>query len=1106
MGDSKHPEAGPVLVTGGVYQWRGGQRPADVSANWDRLERRWYVFRPLAGVLELDSLPVRSEEGQLSLFSYVKALEAAHKAHKRLNLVVASDQFTWSEQLGNNGLDPELFRIQRDMNKDEGGITELFTFKTCEDFADFLIDMVVDEAAPAAARASLGKHADKLALRPDRELEGRFLAEAVLRLKPVQKATAGLTGAQHTLVRQVALARRAGEHVQGRAERLAREAEKLAGLAATAKEEAQAAVARGGELERQVAGLEEAVCRARIAERASTEAQRRQAAADAKAESTAWAQVPRVLELWEHEDELRQVNQMLADLSDEQAPLRESMEAAGASLFTKLTGELARLQEELPGLRAVQDGAEAETRVADAGRLAAVRTAADSQRLADSAWARSEAIEQVLASARSDGLLQKDETPPEAADRVAREEAAAREEQDSAQKQRERARVRRGELAAERTRCHKKLNETHRQHEEAWDELNAARRERDELKAEPRLRELAGLADEDLDLGAVGADLADLLDTQIEAADAAWAAERAQSLEDQRIREALEQDGFCPPPREVEEAVFALRAAGIETAVSGLQFLRETVPAHRHDDVLAAVPHLIGGVVVCGPDPDTDLAALVRRVGLSSRGVVAVGTQEQAAVLGGSGDGSTVVPVHPAMLDADAADRELERLTGRLEALDDRLRTLVRLREKDRALATRLRTYLSTCGPEAQAALEQRLAGLDEEVNELSARTQDLDSQTAAVEDEDRRATTRIDMSAKNLTVLAGLMPHLQSLVADFRDLPGLLDEVRRARGEEREQLARVEELACLYQDAQQRAAAAADRVKDCARVTARRAAEAQQLRRDLSKDLLERAARTEPQPASLRALGERWSRTRQDWESGISDRALQERRSTGEKLVDRLNQELDRQPEIRRRACALAERDEAADTERLQEQIGAAETAETAASDAAAEAGVLHRQAREAHQTALAAWENFLPAAAPSPSSASVTGNASSRNRKRPCSRPRRPSGTVACRRRPSAGTRTRLRATPCSWPRSRTRSAQPQATTRTSSTRPSQPRSWPKTSPRLSCWKPTVSPPPRRLTCCPRTPSASALTSPRLWTTPAVGMRQRSKPSRRRCGRWSV
>lgn len=965
-GDSKHPEAGPVLVTGGVYQWRGGQRPADVAANWDRLERRWYVFRPLAGVLELDTLPVRSEEGQLSLTSYIKALEAAHKAHRRLSLVVASDQFTWAEQLGNNGLDPELFRIQRDMNKDEGGITELFTFKTCEDFADFLIDMVVDEAAPAAARASLDKHADKLALRPDRELEGRFLAEAVLRLKPVQKATASLAGAQHTLVRQVALARKADEYVQGRARRLAKEAEALSELAATAKEEAAGAVARGGELERQVAGLEEAVCRARVAERADTEAQCKQAAADAKAQSAAWQQVPRVLELWEHEDGLRQVNRMLADLSEEQAPLREAMEAAGASLFTKITGELARLQDELPRLRAVQSDAEAEAKAADAGRLAAVRALADSQRLAESARARSEGIEQALASARAEGLLQRDETAPEAMDRIAREEAAALEEQGSAREQRERARVRRGELAAERTRCDKKLGETHRQHAEAWDELNAARRERDELKAEPRLRELARVADGDLDLLAVGADLVDLLDTQVEAADADLAGERAQALEDQRVREALEQDGFCPPPREVEEAVAALRAAGVGTAVSGLQFLRETVPAHRHDDVLAAVPHLIGGVVVCGPAPDTDLTTLVQRAGLSSRGVVAVGTQEQATVLGGSGGGFAVLPVHPAMLDADAADRELQQLTGRLEALDGRLRTLVQLREKDRALATRLRTYLNAYGPEAQAALEQRLAGLDEEVNELTERKQDLDAQASAVEDEDERAATRIDMSAKTLTALAGMTPRLRSLVADSRDLPILLDEVRRARGEEREQQARVEELDNLYQDAQQRAAAAAGRVKDCDRVTARRTAEAQQLRRDLPEDLMEHAARATQPSVSLRALGERWARTRQDWESGINDRALQERRATGQKLVDRLNQELGRHPETRRRACVLAERAEAADTERLQEQISAAEAAETATADVAAEAGVLHRQARAAHQVALAVWEEFLPAAKP--------------------------------------------------------------------------------------------------------------------------------------------
>ncbi|MFE7358860.1 hypothetical protein ACFU8Q_38700 [Streptomyces sp. NPDC057543] len=308
------------------------------------------------------------------------------------------------------------------------------------------------------------------------------------------------------------------------------------------------------------------------------------------------------------------------------------------------------------------------------------------------------------------------------------------------------------------------------------------------------------------------------------------AGERAQALDDQRVREALEHDGFCPPPREVEEAVAALRASGVDTAVSGLQFLRETVPAHRHDDVLAAVPHLIDGVVVCGPAPDVDLAAVVRRTGLSLRGVVAVGTQERATVLGdGNGNGFTVLPVHPAALDADAAERELRRLSGRPDALDDRLRDLTRLREKDRALAVRLRTHLEAFGPEAQAGLEQKLVRLDEKVNELTGLTQDLDAQASAVEDEDRRATARIDASARCLTDLAGLVPRMRLLVADSRELPGLLDEVRRARDEEREHQARVEELAAMYQDAQQRVASAADGVKDCVRVTRCRTAEVQQ-------------------------------------------------------------------------------------------------------------------------------------------------------------------------------------------------------------------------------------------------------------------------------------
>ncbi|MEU5980283.1 hypothetical protein [Streptomyces sp. NPDC047315] len=965
-GDSSHPEAGPVLVTGGVYQWQGGQRPADVAANWERLERRWYIFRPLVGVLAMGTLPVRNTEGQLSLTSYVKALETAGKAHRRLNLVVSSDQYTWAEQLGNSGLDPELFRVQRDMNKDEGGITSLFAFKTCEDFSDFLIDMVVDEAVPEAARSSLAKHADKLALRPDRELEGRFLAEAVLRLRPVQKATAGLAGAQGALGRQVALARRAGEHVRGRGGQLEREAGELAGSAAEAGREAEAAVARGEELEREVAGLDEAVCRARVAERAQAEEQCRQAAADAKAHSAGWKQVLRVLELSEHEEELREVNEMLEELSAEQAPLREAMEAAGARLFTRLTGELEHLGMEAPRLRAVQAEAEAEAQQADDARMAAVEAKGDARRWAEAAQARSEEIDRSITAAREEGLLRGAESVQQAMERAAGEEMVAQEEQRGAEAQRERARVRRSELVAERGRCEKSLGEVQRRHEEVWDELSAAYREQDALRAEPRLGELAGVQGQGLDLAAVGAELVDLLEGQVEAADAAAAGERAQALEDRRICEALERDGFCPAPQEVEEAVAALQAAGVSGAMSGLQFLRDTVPAHRHDDVLAAAPHLIGGVVVCDPVPETDLAAVVRRAGLLSCGVVAVGTQEQVTVLGGSEARFTVMPVHPAVLDADAADRELERLNSRLEALDGRLRALAGQREKDRALAARLRAHLSAFSPEAQAALEQRLGHLDEEVTELTAKARDLQAQAGAVEDEDRRATARIDTSARTLAALATLMPRLRSLAADFDALPGLVETVRQARGTEREQQARLEELALLYQDAQRRATAAADRAKECERAIVRRNGEVQQLRSVLPEDLVERAARAEQLSASLRALGERWTQARQDWENGISDKALQERRAAEQKQVARLNRELDRDPGIRRLAHVLAEKADGADSERLQEQIGAAEAAEAAAVEAASEATVLHRQAREAHWCAREAGERFVLALVP--------------------------------------------------------------------------------------------------------------------------------------------
>ncbi|MER5549899.1 hypothetical protein ABT072_47805, partial [Streptomyces sp. NPDC002589] len=197
-GDSDRPASGAVLLTGGVYQWRDRQRPADPSSNWERMERRWYLLRPQPGGLELDSLPVRTEDGQLTMSMYVKALEAANKTERRLHLAVADEQYEWEEHLGSHGLDPQVFKIQKAMNQEEGGITELFKFTSAEEFVDFLIDMVVDPAAPVAARAALSKHADKLAARPAREMEERFLAEAVLRLKPVQKSTAEVAAAEQT--------------------------------------------------------------------------------------------------------------------------------------------------------------------------------------------------------------------------------------------------------------------------------------------------------------------------------------------------------------------------------------------------------------------------------------------------------------------------------------------------------------------------------------------------------------------------------------------------------------------------------------------------------------------------------------------------------------------------------------------------------------------------------------------------------------------------------------------------------------------------------------------------------------------------------------------
>lgn len=965
--DSDQPAAGAVLLTGGVYQWRDRQRPADLATGWERLERRWYLLRPQPGGLELESLPVRAAEGQLTMSMYVKALEEAHKRERRIQLEVTDEQFEWEEQLGSHGLDPQVFKIQKVMNQEEGGITELFKFRSAEEFIDFLVDMVVDEAAPTAARAALSKHADKLAARPARELEERFLAEAILRLRPLQKATAAVAVAEQTLLQQTQLARRAGEHIRAQAERQEQESTSLGRRAEAAQDEAQEAEDRLEDRQRHVAAVREAVERLRVSDRESEHAAAHEAVGAAHRESAAWRALPWLMDLAGREAERREVNRLLASVHSEQAPLREAMEQAGAALYTKLQDSLTQLACETDQCRAALETSAAQVDVDERDYEETLAAAGRAESRAAAAEEHRKEEQTKLAQARRAGILGEREEPHEALERLAVEEEAAREHLQQARRQQQAARDRTRDIAAEQLTCAGRLSTARQQHDQVWEQWNSRQQEHRGLVGEPRLRELAGLGDTtgDLDLDEVGADLMSMLTDTVTNADAELVRERAQAFEDERLRAALDQEGFCPPPREVEQAVAALRERGAH-AVAGTQFLRDTVPAHRHDEVIAAIPHLIGGVVICGPVPGEDLTALARQANVALPTAIAVATDTTArTLLSQPLAGIGVLPLRPSVLDADAGEEELHRVTARLATLEERLAAITVRREADRALMARLREHLDAFGTRARAELEERLGHLDEEVNTLTEHMSLLARQAKEADAAGGQAERRATQHAKALTELAALIPQIRSLAEAARAVERWSSQGQQARAEARERRSTARGLKKRWQEAQQQQRTARVTLRQCSERKDRWTNWTEEIRQELPDDAITTARSTTVPEGSIHALRERWTQARQDWRSGISDTALQQRLTTTETAIDALGEKLtETGAEARARAAQLAEHAGTLDAEDLTSRIAAATDAHDQAVRAEAEAALLLRQASEAHTTAAAALEDRAPRA----------------------------------------------------------------------------------------------------------------------------------------------
>ncbi|MYW21694.1 hypothetical protein GT039_40540, partial [Streptomyces sp. SID2955] len=149
----QHVQTGECVVVGKASEWRGRQ----VSNDPRKFAEAWYSFRPGPG-LSLDNLPVAEAtavrppaEGtsgaqgrRRTMKGFRDALTEAGKAYPHLEVHWEEIHDRWIEHLGDLGLDPELFRYQREMNADEGEAAGLFAVKKDSDFTDLLLRAVTD--------------------------------------------------------------------------------------------------------------------------------------------------------------------------------------------------------------------------------------------------------------------------------------------------------------------------------------------------------------------------------------------------------------------------------------------------------------------------------------------------------------------------------------------------------------------------------------------------------------------------------------------------------------------------------------------------------------------------------------------------------------------------------------------------------------------------------------------------------------------------------------------------------------------------------------------------------------------------------------------------
>ncbi|WP_406403958.1 hypothetical protein OH805_31700 [Streptomyces sp. NBC_00879] len=690
----QHTLTGELIVVGKVSEWRGRQ----VSNDPRKFAEAWYSFRPGPG-LSLDSLPVaestavrRPVEGssgaqgrRRTMKGFRDAITEAGKAYPHLDVYWEEIHDRWNEHLGDVGLDPELFRYQREMNADEGEAAGLFAVKKDSDFTDLLLRAVTDTRDTDGLADLVSSFGNKLGRRAELTAERDFTAGSADLLGRIVEAAEARTRARDIHAgaerRTRTLARRLSTRAAGERGRTAELAQQVTSAAHTVTE-AEQARSRSSLIAAELA-YRHASLALTVAEK-SAAAQRRELT-DARTLHAAWQAAEAVLRHRAASDRSARVAVAIREAERDAAPALAARASAAADLVRALhwaaeEGErLANEQEERSA--ALQEEGESAHRNATAAATEAQRARSEIGHLRQ----RLSEVEQETAEAVRAGWL--DDTAPDAD--PARAALAASDAEKTAvaawDAAREAGRTtadRASQAAAAESRAELAAARASDAALAADSAYEAERRAAVSIAQDERLTELLSLPPtvhaavpsprrgtgvdaasrpapapggaEDHGAGDTGRapnvdgrpdaplrdgegpltaeeldgyadELRELLDQYVASAERQLFDLRTAAADDARILGALGDGGLLPPGPDVLATVEYLGEHGVP-ALPGWRYLAQAVDPADHAAVLAARPELVDGVVITDPASHARAREVLTGAALLPRSAVAVGT------------------------------------------------------------------------------------------------------------------------------------------------------------------------------------------------------------------------------------------------------------------------------------------------------------------------------------------------------------------------------------------------------------------------------------------------------------------------------------------------